>query len=70
MIFKAIKLLRPSKSVEVDDIPGFEIKGCTDIFLPVLKYIFNLSLSQQYFPTLWKLVAIVLVLKKKQQCLC
>jgi hypothetical protein len=50
----AIKRLRPSKSVGIDDIPGFIIKGCTDIFVPVLKHIFNLSLSQQHFPTLWK----------------
>jgi hypothetical protein len=39
-------------SVGVYDIPGFIIKGCTDIFVPVLKHIFNLSLSHQYFPTL------------------
>jgi hypothetical protein len=49
-IIKAIKRLKPSKSVRVDDIPGFIIKGCTDIFVPVLKHIFNLNLSQQYFP--------------------
>jgi hypothetical protein len=45
-IIKTIKRLRPSKSIEVDDVPGFIIKGCTDIFVPILKHIFNLSLSQ------------------------
>jgi hypothetical protein len=40
------------------------IKGCSDVFVPVLKHIFNLSLSQQYFPTLWKEAAIIPVLKK------
>ncbi|PNF20051.1 hypothetical protein B7P43_G05268 [Cryptotermes secundus] len=45
-VIKAIKRLRPSKSVGVDDIPGFIIKGYTDIFVPILKHIFNLSLSQ------------------------
>ncbi|PNF33582.1 hypothetical protein B7P43_G14684 [Cryptotermes secundus] len=49
-VMKAIKRLRPSKSVGVDDIPGFIIKGCTDIFVPILKHIFNLSLSQHYLP--------------------
>jgi hypothetical protein len=49
-MFKAIKRLRPSKSVGVDNIPGSVIKGFTDIFVRVLKYIFNLSGSQQYFP--------------------
>jgi hypothetical protein len=38
-VYKAIKRLRPSKSVGVDDIPGFIIKGCTDIFVPILKHI-------------------------------
>jgi hypothetical protein len=63
-VIKAIKRLRPSKSAGLDDIPGFIIKGCTDIFVPILKHIFNLSLSQHYFPTLWKQAAIVSVLKK------
>jgi hypothetical protein len=46
MFFKAIKRLGPSKSVGVDDTPSFIINGCTDIFVPVLKHIFNLSLSR------------------------
>jgi hypothetical protein len=58
-VFKAIKRLKPSKSLGVDAIPGFIIKGFTDIFVPVLKHMFNLSLSQQYFLTLWKQAAIV-----------
>jgi hypothetical protein len=66
----AIKRLRPCKSVEVDDILGFIIKGCTDIFVPVLKHIFNLSLFWQHFPLLWKQAAISSVLKKGQQCPC
>jgi Notch-like protein len=63
-IIKAIKRLRPSKSDGVDDISGFIIKDCTDVFVPVLKHIFNLSVSQHYFPTLWKQTATVPVLKK------
>jgi hypothetical protein len=51
-------------SVGVDNIRGFVIKHCTDILVPALKRIFNLSLSQQYFPTLWKQEAIVPVLTK------
>jgi hypothetical protein len=49
-IINGIKRLRPSKAVGVDDILGFIIKGCTDIFVPVLKHIFNLSLSRSIFP--------------------
>jgi hypothetical protein len=63
-IFKALKRLKPSKSVGLDNIPGFIIKGCSAILVPVLKHIFNLSLSQQYFPALWKQAAVVPILKK------
>jgi hypothetical protein len=48
----AIKLLRPSKSVGLDGIPSFVIKSCSEIFVPVLRFIFNLSLSQNTFPNL------------------
>ena len=46
-VFKAIRRLRPSKSVGLDDIPAF-----SDILIPVLKFIFKLSVSQRVFPTL------------------
>jgi hypothetical protein len=51
-VCKAIKRLKPSKSVGLD-IPGFIIKGCSAIFMPILRHIFNLSLTQQYFPAAW-----------------
>jgi hypothetical protein len=63
-IIKAINRLKPMKSVGLDDISGFVIKGCSGDFVPVLKHIFNLSLSQQYFPTLCKQAAIIPALKK------
>jgi hypothetical protein len=37
LAIKAIENLRISKSVGVDDIPGFIIRGCTDIFVCVPK---------------------------------
>jgi hypothetical protein len=43
-IFKAIKRLGQSKSVGIDGIPGFIIKGCTDIFVPALKHIVTCKL--------------------------
>jgi hypothetical protein len=45
-------------------ISGSIIKSCADIFVHVLKHVFNLSLSQQYSPILWKESAIVPVRKK------
>jgi hypothetical protein len=63
-ILKAIKRLRPSTSVRPDGIPSFTIKGFSIIFAPLLKYIFDLSLSQEHFPTQWKKAVIVPILKK------
>jgi hypothetical protein len=64
-ICRALRCLRPSKSVGLDDIPSFVMKGCSEIFVPVLKDIFNLSLTQNYFPTVWKQAAVVPVFKKR-----
>jgi hypothetical protein len=50
-VSKALKCLRSSKPV---GIPAFVIKGCSEIFIPVLTFIFNISSSQQQFPTSWK----------------
>jgi hypothetical protein len=58
-IREAIKRLKPSKSVGLDDIPGVIIKVCSFIFIPILRHIFNLSLTQQYFPTAWKRGSVV-----------
>jgi hypothetical protein len=41
---QAFQRLKSTKSVGLDDIPSFIIKGCSEIFVPVLKHIFNLSL--------------------------
>jgi hypothetical protein len=63
-ICKALRRLRSSKSVRLDDIPSFVTKGCSEIFVPVLKHIFNLILTKHYFPTVWKQAAVVPVFKK------
>jgi hypothetical protein len=59
-----MKRLRPTKPVGPDGIPSFVTKGCSEIFVPVLKFIFNLSISQNTIPNLWKQAAIVPVFKK------
>jgi hypothetical protein len=51
-------------SVGPDGIPSFIIKGCSTIFAPLLKYIFNLSLSQEHFSAQWKKAIIVPIFKK------
>ncbi|PNF41595.1 hypothetical protein B7P43_G11563 [Cryptotermes secundus] len=59
-VCKAFKRLKPSKSVGLDDIPGFVIKGGAGI----LTHIFNLSLEPQCFHTAWKESAVVPVFKR------
>jgi hypothetical protein len=44
-VCKSIKKVKPSKSVGLDDNPGFVIKGCSGIFIPILRHVFNLSLT-------------------------
>jgi hypothetical protein len=62
---KAIKRLEPSKSVGLDDIPGFIIKCCSGTFFSILGYIFNLSLTQQCFPAARKEAASAPVFKRR-----
>jgi hypothetical protein len=64
-VLSGIKRLRPSKYFALDGISSFAIKGCYKIFVPVLKFIFKFSFSQQTFPALCKQAAIVPVLKKR-----
>jgi hypothetical protein len=63
-VCKAIKRPKPLKSLGLEDIPDFIIKGCSAIFIPILRHIFNLSLNQQYFSAAWKEAAIVPVFKR------
>jgi hypothetical protein len=59
-----IKRLRPSKLFGLNGIPSLVIKGCSDIFTPLLTYISNLSLTSVTFLSLWKQTAVVPVFKK------
>jgi hypothetical protein len=52
-VSKAITCLKPSKCVGLDGIPSFIIKDCLDIFIPLLTYIFNLSVASETFPSLF-----------------
>jgi hypothetical protein len=44
-------------------IPSF-IKCCSNILIPLLTYIFNLSVESGTFSSLWKQTAVVQVFKK------
>jgi hypothetical protein len=57
-VCKAIKKLKPPTPAGLEDIPGFVVKGCS------LRRMFNLSITQQYFPDVWKEVALVPIFKR------
>jgi hypothetical protein len=67
--FIAMWCLHPSKSGGFDGIPAFIINSFAHILIPVFKFIFNLRLSQQIFPILWKQAAVVPVFKEGKAAL-
>jgi hypothetical protein len=48
----------------LENIPALVMKDCSNIFVPVLKYIFNRSLSLQYFYTSLKQAAVIPLFEK------
>jgi hypothetical protein len=66
---QAIRRLGPSKCVGPDEIPSFIIKGCSEIFASLLSHVFNISLLQRKFSTVWKQAAIMPVFKKGNSAL-
>lgn len=67
-VLSAIQKLKPKLSTGIDEIPSFIIKGCADIFGPVLAHLFNLSLRTGVFPRHWKLSVVVPVFKSGDAC--
>jgi len=53
-IWKAFKGLMPTTYITLSGTNGFIMKAYFTIFAPLLKYIFDLSLSRQHFPKQWK----------------
>jgi hypothetical protein len=66
---QAISHLHLAKCIGPDEVPNFIIKGCSEIFTPLLSCIFNLSLLIGNFPSLWKQVAVVPIFKKGNRSL-
>lgn len=57
------KFLKPKLSTGFDGIPPFILKGCFDILISPLKFIFNLSIKTASYPKLWKIAKIKPILK-------
>jgi hypothetical protein len=66
---RGISRLHSTKCVGPDEVPNFIIKGCSEIFTPLLSHIFNLSLLTGNFPSLWKKAAVVPIFKKGKSAL-
>jgi hypothetical protein len=62
-ISAAIALIKNSFTAEHDQIPAFLVKDCKNIFIQPLLTIFNASLRQSKFPSLWKISKIIPVFK-------
>jgi hypothetical protein len=59
----AIKILKPKRTCGPDGIPPYILKGCSNILVPALEFIFNLSLRTKTFPTRWKEARVIPVFK-------
>jgi hypothetical protein len=66
---RAISRLCSTKPIGPHEIPNFIIKGCCEIFIPFLRYIFNLTLSTGRFLLLWKHTAVIPVFKQSSTAL-
>ena len=68
-VSSCIKHLKPSKGLSSDGNPSVITKGCSHTFILSLVYGFNISLSSQTFPSLWK-TSVIPLYKKRQQLCC
>lgn len=64
-IARVIQRLQSKNNLGIDNIPISLIKLCPDGFLRPLQIIFNKSIESEVFPSIWKVVRVCLVPKKK-----
>lgn len=62
-VLAVIKQLKSKKSSGPDGIPGYVVKGCSEVLAEPLCYLFNLSLSCCVFPQKWKEAKVVPIFK-------
>ncbi|ENN73935.1 hypothetical protein YQE_09467, partial [Dendroctonus ponderosae] len=60
---QSIHKLKPRKATGSDSVPGYILKGCSDVFLRPLSHLFNLSLKIDAFPDRLKESIITLIFK-------
>ncbi len=63
-VFKKLKDLKPKFTAGPDMIPAFLVKDCAAVFCKPLKFLYNLAISTQTFPNIWKISKIIPLFKK------
>lgn len=66
-VMSALNKLKPKRSIGSDNIPPYILKGCSELFVEPLLFIFNLVLSSSIFPTRWKHAKIIPIFKKGER---
>ena len=62
-VTKAIKQLKPNKAAGLDKIDARLLRDAVDVITPSLTALFNLSIQNKTFPTLWKKAKFVPIYK-------
>jgi hypothetical protein len=62
-VVAGIRSLKSSGLGGPDGVPSFIVKGCSEVLIEPLKFIFNLSISTSCFPSKWKVARVVPIFK-------
>jgi hypothetical protein len=66
-VLLAIKSLKSSPTAGPDLLPQYFFKGCSELLVTPLTFLFNLSLKQGIFPDKWKLSKVIPIFKSGQR---
>lgn len=58
-VLLALKKLKGNRAIGPDGLPGYIVKGCSELLLKPLLYIFNLSLKTSTYPTDWRISKVI-----------
>lgn len=66
-VTNAIKQLKPNKAAGLDKIDARLLRDAVDVITPSLTALFNLSIQNKTFPTLWKKAKVVPIYKNDDE---
>ena len=64
LVRKTLSIIKVKKSAGPDSLSAMLLKSCKDSLMPIVEYIFRLSINTGIYPTPWKLGKIIPVAKK------